>query len=594
MCPHNQTDRIIVNTSSKWTRALWEPAAGVQTSKDFVALIDLQGRGDYQLILVDESSLPFKLKLFKGLKPIVESALAECPTGIVGFACDSGNSDSTCLAVACGSSLLIYRNMKPYYRYNVPQRDILSSELELWSLLSKSQIQKGQLIEGLKLLQQQHSISELSHQSQRLLTFEEDKSIENIQELQNLFIDFVLKDNKENNNENGNLINPIPPPLTNVQITCISTIPRNQSINSAVDVLILGTEMGSIYFVDSQAYTVVRKDNIAAVPVKILPTGHYDLEYRIVICTRENDVFVLRKNSKGECNINSFYIREHPFNFVFATRRRRLIFYSQKCRRQNSMQFDEDIVDLEHFYYEPKQYEGVLIAIGNEINLFIDQLRVDTIKMDRAIEWIKFGRMGREEGVLVISTEGGGLCVKIFRRVATFDEGTRSAAIGIQQRKSANISSIELPKRSRTFVDQSLRERENPKLLHQIYQRNWFMVKWHSAKMFAALEGGGRAGELAAATGGSEPLQVQYELLGFGPNFRLQIKIFCSAMLLLPRLFTNKQVKFYSDVRCLHPENQHLIGEEETEVRIILMRMDRKRPIWSANFQMPVSEPIID
>uniref|UniRef100_A0A914LP77 Bardet-Biedl syndrome 1 N-terminal domain-containing protein n=1 Tax=Meloidogyne incognita TaxID=6306 RepID=A0A914LP77_MELIC len=105
-----------VNTSSKWTRALWEPAAGIQTR----------------------------------LKPIVESALAECPTGIVGFACDSGNSDSTCLAVACGSSLLIYRNMKPYYRYNVPQRDILTSEMELWGLLIKSQIQKGQLLEGLK------------------------------------------------------------------------------------------------------------------------------------------------------------------------------------------------------------------------------------------------------------------------------------------------------------------------------------------------------------------------------------------------------------------------------------------------------------
>ena len=46
--------------------------------------------------------------------------------------------------------------------------------------------------------------------------------------------------------------------------------------------------------------------------------------------------------------------------------------------------------------------------------------------------------------------------------------------------------------------------------------------------MFAALETGGRAGELAAATGGAEPLQIQYELLGFGPSFRLQIKIFCS------------------------------------------------------------------
>ena len=80
----------------------------------------------------------------------------------------------------------------------------------------------------------------MSHQSQRLLTFEEDNSIENIQEIQNLFIDFVLKNNskeiKENDNYGNveNLVNPTPPPLTNILITCICTIPRNQSNNSAV------------------------------------------------------------------------------------------------------------------------------------------------------------------------------------------------------------------------------------------------------------------------------------------------------------------------------------------------------------------------
>jgi hypothetical protein len=58
---------------------------------------------------------------------------------------------------------------------------------------------------------------------------------------------------------------------------------------------------------------------------------------------------------------------------------------------------------------------------------------------------------------------GGGLCVKIFRRVATFDSNRQSLA----QRKTTK-SAIELPKKSRTFVDQSLRERENPRLLHQV------------------------------------------------------------------------------------------------------------------------------
>lgn len=62
---------------------------------------------------------------------------------------------------------------------------------------------------------------------------------------------------------------------------------------------------------------------------------------------------------------------------------------------------------------------------------------------------------------------GGGLCVKIFRRVATFDDSRQA----LSQKKSAK-SGIELPKKSRTFVDQSLRERQNPRQLHQVIQIN--------------------------------------------------------------------------------------------------------------------------
>lgn len=69
------------------------------------------------------------------------------------------------------------------------------------------------------------------------------------------------------------------------------------------------------------------------------------------------------------------------------------------------MQFDDDITDIEAFTYEPKQYNGVFVVIKNEIKLYLDNFLCDTIKMDLPIQWIKFGRMDREEGVLVISTK---------------------------------------------------------------------------------------------------------------------------------------------------------------------------------------------
>lgn len=77
------------------------------------------------------------------------------------------------------------------------------------------------------------------------------------------FVDYILQKSKDTVE------------LSNVQIACISKIARNSTQASAVDVLIVGTERGSIYFIDSQAYTVLRHVNIGLVPTKILATGEF-------------------------------------------------------------------------------------------------------------------------------------------------------------------------------------------------------------------------------------------------------------------------------------------------------------------------------
>lgn len=83
-------------------------------------------------------------------------------------------------------------------------------------------------------------------------------------------------------------------------------------------------------------------------------------------------------------------------------------------------------------------------------------------------------------------------------------------------------------------------------------------------------------------------------VIGLGFLKKFSKNFFLLRMIFIPRLFPNKQLKFYSDIYCLHPDKQHLIGEEETEIRIILMRKDRTKPVWSANFQMPASELLIE
>lgn len=58
------------------------------------------------------------------------------------------------------------------------------------------------------------------------------------------------------------------------------------------------------------------------------------------------------------------------------------------------------------------------------------------------------------------------MCVKIFRRVAVLNK-----KIKVNNHKQQNPKGIEPLKKSKAFIDQSLRERENPHLLHQVKKK---------------------------------------------------------------------------------------------------------------------------
>jgi hypothetical protein len=76
---------------------------------------------------------------------------------------------------------------------------------------------------------------------------------------------------------------------------------------------------------------------------------------------------------------------------------------------------DGKITDIAQFYYEPRQYQGLLVAIGHEVRLYVEMFLVDTIKMDEEIEWIQFGRMGFEEGVLLIGNFSVSKLLNLFK-----------------------------------------------------------------------------------------------------------------------------------------------------------------------------------
>lgn len=69
---------------------------------------------------------------------------------------------------------------------------------------------------------------------------------------------------------------------------------------------------------------------------------------------------------------------------------------------------------------------------------------------------MKFGRFGREDNTLIMTTKKGSLSVKILKRTAKF------IPQDFEEERQPNNSAGKLivPKKTKIFVDQTMRERE--------------------------------------------------------------------------------------------------------------------------------------
>ncbi|VBB30999.1 unnamed protein product, partial [Acanthocheilonema viteae] len=192
----------------------------------------------------------------------------------------------------------------------------------------------------------------------------------------------------------------------------------------------------------------------------------------------------------------------------------------------------------------------------------------------------------------------GGLIVKLFRRTGTLEKNL--GEVGAVQ---AQFQKLNLPRRTQIYVDQTIREREHAQLMHQVFQRDLFMLRLAVTKAFANLT---QNSLNSISTKKNEAVEISVEINGFGPIFRMIIKLqaasqlplqhlylmfhynqefyeFEESLIPIPALVSGVTYVFHVIVRCLNPEK----GISD-DVRIILV--DHCKIIVTALVTMPVSE----
>ncbi|XP_030257267.1 BBSome complex member BBS1 [Sparus aurata] len=567
----------------KWLDAHYDPVAGLYTFSSCVDLADLSGDGESRLVVGDlgSGSSGMKLKVYRGTALMSESTLLDLPAGLVAFFMDLHEPRIPAVAVASGPCIYVYKNLRPYFKFTLPSLEVNTLEQDVWQQVREGQIDPLTMKEMLESIRKKADVP-LSVRSLRFLSLETEDMDEFVQ------------------------LHKQQPIRRQTVITCIGTLKKSTADEDGVSCLVIGTESSDVYVLDPEAFIILSKMSLPAAPTMMDVTGQFDVEFRITVACRNGNIYILRRESdKPKYCIE---LPSHPVglvrvgkNVVVGCTNESLQGFTQKGKKLWKAVLAAPITTMASMDLPTRGFQAVMVGLANcEVQLYRDKNLLSRIKTPDVVTSICFGRYGREDGTLIMTTKGGGLMVKILKRTAAFDD--RDSAPGPPLAQSVRLN---VPKKTKLYVDQTLRERENGLAMHRAFQMDLSRLRLAAAKAYVkALE----SSLTPMSSSLTEPLKMNAVVQGLGPSFKLTLNVQNTAAC---RPVMNLAISFLYDESLYRMRNPYmripllvpgLIYPVETFVectsdkgisdiiKVFVLHEGRSSPLLTAHINMPVSE----
>eukprot|EP00775_Hariotina_reticulata_P003766 gene3766-4025_t len=112
-----------------WLDAWADPVAGLKAFSNCIHTCNLYGDGDWRLIVADADR---KIKVWKGTVKASEHTLLDDPVAITSFMADRSQPRVPTLAVAAGANIYMFKNLRPYYKFTLPDSNANAEEDVVW------------------------------------------------------------------------------------------------------------------------------------------------------------------------------------------------------------------------------------------------------------------------------------------------------------------------------------------------------------------------------------------------------------------------------------------------------------------------------
>ncbi|CAN0407445.1 BBSome complex member BBS1 isoform X1 [Lampetra fluviatilis] len=572
-----------VEGNPKWLDAHYDPVANLYTFTSCMALADLHGDGDNKLVVADlgTGAYSMKLRVFRGTAPLVENTLIDLPTGVATFFMDTNEPRSPAIAVASGPFVYVYKNLRPYFKFTLPPLEVNQLEMDLWIQAREDKIDYMALKEMLENIRSKGDVP-LTVRSLKFLMVEPQEMAA-----------FAA-------------VHKHTPLKRQTVITCLSTLRKSLADEDAVSCLVVGTESSDIFVLDPEAFTILAKMSLPSVPVFVDVSGLFDVEFRVVVACRNGNVYTLKRDSKKprhciELSSQPVGLVRVNKNVVVGCMDESLQGYTQKGKRLWTVNLPAAITTMQLMDHKGRGFKAVLVAMVNsEVHIYRDKYLVNIIKTQDVVTSVCFGRYGREDSTLVMTTKGGGLAIKILKRTAVFEEKDATLGPPVAQNIKLNV-----PKKTKLYVDQTLRERECAVSMHRVFQTDLYRLRLEAARAYMkALDSC-----LAPVSSSlAEPLKLNATVQGIGPNFKLTLNLqntspsrpcvglfvcfsyderlysMTQAFFKLPMLVPGLNYPIETFVECRSDQGISDI------IKVFAVREGSSIPILTAHINMPVSE----
>lgn len=576
--PTNTEERA---RKSPWLDAWHDPVAGMTCFSSFMSLSDLHADGDHRLIMVD---LKRRIRIYKGTTIQWEQKLLDIPCAVQCFYHEVSSPPIPTLAVASGHQVFIYRFMRPYQKFNLPPIKVDPLELEIWEEVLKDEIDPRSAFDKLTLAREAGTA------------------------LSNHSIDFLALDDPEQQVEFVKGTKAKKECLTSQQtaITCMEVLKQNMDEPTAVSMLVLGTENKMVCILDSSALNIASRVELDAAPTFLSVLGLYDVDYRITVACRDGNIYTIKNgqvlSTVIELETQPVGLARQDKNIYVACMDNVIHNFHFKGKKNHSIYLPCPISCLSMLQItRTRVAKALVVALGNgEVRLYNGKHLITTIATQDVVTGMKLGTFGREEGSMVLSFKSGALMVKILQRNANLE--VSNAAPGPPPEQDIPL---DVPKKTKLYVEQTSREREQAIDMHRTFQRDLCKLRLSTARAYVNLIG---AGHGPMATMGGTQVRLNAQVGGMGPQFKVVVRVSnagAHALYDVPLMCTTNPNLYNVPKPCFNlpilvPQQSYILEIPVTcinemggtdAVRIFLCSKTANLPMISAVVNMPISEP---